>query len=437
MRVSFHYLRGMRGALVACALLLFLSGLAQTWRSVPIGLQLPDQYYPNGGPSLTNGTMTGRGTGFWSAAVFLSPSSGSWCWMRYTESEWAEVIPAGNPCGTNSYMPVDERTMFYLQTQQGITTAHVVTMVGDQAEHSTLEMVVSPYASYRLQPLDAENCMALVRYSTSASPGRIVLMKLTPAGYVGPMEVVPTYGDIQDMAFRNEQVGVVALTVDNGPQEIWATQDGGISWLPVWSNATARIRSAHWLDGETLWLIGDEGLVLSTQDLGSNWTTIEPPMVHDLRAIAAYSADSVWLGDDQGHIHATGDGGATWTSHAFVSGSSVFRIHAFEGVVYAYTSLPSPSGGLHQVLYKWEKEIPVVVLGEGWWLPTPHGIELVFEEGEDLHEFRLFDVSGREVRALPHGLSVSMQHLPAGIYMARLRTDQREASAKLFWKGRP
>ncbi|WP_326538111.1 DUF6519 domain-containing protein [Pseudorhodoferax sp.] len=106
-----------------------------------------------------------------------------------------------------------------------------------------------------------------------------------------------------------------------------ASTDGGASWSlrPV---ATTRHLRAIARAGNTGWAVGDGGTVLRTNNAGTDWVAQDAGSLHNLRGVAVFDAQHAWAVGDGGLVLRTVDGGATWTRHA----SGVERLH---GVAFA------------------------------------------------------------------------------------------------------
>lgn len=103
--------------------------------------------------------------------------------------------------------------------------------------------------------------------------------------------------------------------------------DGGASWglrvVPTTRHLRAIARS-----GNTGWAVGDGGTVLRTNNAGTDWVAQDAASVQTLRAVAVFDAQHAWAVGDGGLVLRTVDGGASWTPHA----SGVDRLY---GVAFA------------------------------------------------------------------------------------------------------
>lgn len=103
--------------------------------------------------------------------------------------------------------------------------------------------------------------------------------------------------------------------------------DGGASW-GLRAVPTTRHLRAIGRAGNTGWAVGDGGSVLRTNNGGTDWVAQNAGSVQTLRAVAVFDAQHAWAVGDGGLVLRTVDGGANWTRHA----SGVERLY---GVAFA------------------------------------------------------------------------------------------------------
>ncbi len=97
---------------------------------------------------------------------------------------------------------------------------------------------------------------------------------------------------------------------DNGPVDGGSTS----SWAVVEPLLEGNhFRSVVFVDENTGWLVGKEGIVLKTQDGGVNWMLERTNSVSDLWDIQFFDADTGWLVGEEGTIQRTMNGGRSWS----------------------------------------------------------------------------------------------------------------------------
>jgi photosystem II stability/assembly factor-like uncharacterized protein len=112
--------------------------------------------------------------------------------------------------------------------------------------------------------------------------------------------------------FLDAERGFVA-----GSDQVLATRNGGARWtllqegLPVFLES-ASIRDLIFVNPDTGFLVGDEGLLCKTIDGGVTWVTLETGTRTWLRSISFVDVDVGYVAGAQGLLLATRDGGATW-----------------------------------------------------------------------------------------------------------------------------
>jgi photosystem II stability/assembly factor-like uncharacterized protein len=95
--------------------------------------------------------------------------------------------------------------------------------------------------------------------------------------------------------------------------KIFGTVDGGQSWNTQYSNNNAyTIWSIFPLDHQTVYAVGDYGLILKSSD-GSNWQQQSAPTANFLFGVSFYNNSLGWICGDSGTILKTTNGGSIWS----------------------------------------------------------------------------------------------------------------------------
>lgn len=130
-----------------------------------------------------------------------------------------------------------------------------------------------------------------------------------------------------DIHFVDELHGwLVASYIDNTTYQtvpkIYYSSDGGGSWrsqsIPV---STGDLEAVTFVDANTGWLVGDNGVILHTINGGAVWSQQESGVTSSLDAVQFVSPTTGWIVSPILH---TTDGGETWTSQTTEPGCSGF-----------------------------------------------------------------------------------------------------------------
>ena len=89
------------------------------------------------------------------------------------------------------------------------------------------------------------------------------------------------------------------------------SEDGGKTWRPQMSFASAALVSGSAPSAEVCWIAGKGGTVLRTTD-GEHWERLAPPTKDDVVQITAWNAMSATFRTAKGERFSTNDGGQTW-----------------------------------------------------------------------------------------------------------------------------
>lgn len=119
--------------------------------------------------------------------------------------------------------------------------------------------------------------------------------------------------------------GMVALAVHaQDANSVWiAGEDGvllvssnaGASWTLADTGSTRHLRAIA-RAANTGWAVGDGGSILRSNDAGASWTAQDGGVLSTLRGVAVLNAQRAWAVGDGGLVLRTVNGGAAWTRHA-------------------------------------------------------------------------------------------------------------------------
>jgi photosystem II stability/assembly factor-like uncharacterized protein len=72
------------------------------------------------------------------------------------------------------------------------------------------------------------------------------------------------------------------------------TTDGGVVWRLLTTGTNIGLGGMSFVDSQTGWVCGDEGTILKTTDGGNTWTPQSSGTVQELRSIYFVDADTGW-----------------------------------------------------------------------------------------------------------------------------------------------
>ncbi len=160
------------------------------------------------------------------------------------------------------------------------------------------------------------------------------------------LEVGEVSGTTPYMSFPSVSVGYVTGTYGGTP--LVKTVDGGVSWTAIDPGASAAFfRDVFFIDEDTGWLGGIDGVVLSTTDGGDNWTEHNVGVTEDVTQIYFEDANRGWAIAGR-HLLKTSNGGASWTNLNPFGQPNFVRFEIAENSVIWASAI---SGLDNQVLY--------------------------------------------------------------------------------------
>ncbi|NOX86696.1 MAG: T9SS type A sorting domain-containing protein, partial [Chlorobi bacterium] len=114
------------------------------------------------------------------------------------------------------------------------------------------------------------------------------------------------YNYWMDLVFLDPGKGFAA-----GSQGIWETTDGGDNWQAAFSPGPD-MNSIYFIDEQTGWAVGDEGLICKTTDGGDTWVIKDTLLNSPLYDIRFINKQTGYLISDGYGVFRTSDGGENW-----------------------------------------------------------------------------------------------------------------------------
>ena len=103
--------------------------------------------------------------------------------------------------------------------------------------------------------------------------------------------------------------------------------DGGASWTAQSSPTSNFLFGIYFSDAATGWICGDYGVVLKTTNGGTTWNTRSTPTSSRMYDIVFADGVNGWAVGQNGTILHSGDGGESWSSQASGTSSRLYGIH--------------------------------------------------------------------------------------------------------------
>ena len=140
----------------------------------------------------------------------------------------------------------------------------------------------------------------------SGGYNRPIVMKTIDGGNTWNPIFNEKFGQIQ---FLNNQVGY-ANRIGYANRKIFKTTDGGNNWNSIFE-ITEGIRSFHFVNENTGYIIGDNALFYRTTDGGVSWQKLLIPYEY-YKIVRFHSKNIGYIVDEEGRIYKTTDGGRNW-----------------------------------------------------------------------------------------------------------------------------
>ena len=103
------------------------------------------------------------------------------------------------------------------------------------------------------------------------------------------------------------------------------TTDGGLTWHSQQSGVYHPLRAVQFVDNQTGWIVGENGVILHTKNGGEKWKRQSVSTYNNLFDLHFVSAQEGWIIGDFGTVLYTQDGGETWLDRSEGIGDNSLR----------------------------------------------------------------------------------------------------------------
>ncbi len=146
--------------------------------------------------------------------------------------------------------------------------------------------------------------------------------------YMEPVSTGST-DDMRDICFVDPNVGWVASGKANpfsGPS-LYKTTNGGIHWIPIDLPLDNTLFGVDFINENTGWAVGSEGMIYKTTDGGSSWSVHITNNQTWLNDVFFINESIGWVVGATGAIYKTTDAGNTWISKTSGTNSALWAIY--------------------------------------------------------------------------------------------------------------
>jgi photosystem II stability/assembly factor-like uncharacterized protein len=141
-----------------------------------------------------------------------------------------------------------------------------------------------------------------------------IVIKTTNSGKNWTVQnLMQGYASFESVHFSDEYNGWIVGYGNTYNPLIFRTFDGGITWNPVSSITSTRLHDVFFMDVNTGWILGHNGVIIKTTDGGNNWFSLNSSTGSTLYSIYFVNNNVGWAVGGDGIIINTTDGGNNWT----------------------------------------------------------------------------------------------------------------------------
>lgn len=193
---------------------------------------------------------------------------------------------------------------------------------------------------------------------------------------------------LNDVDVVGDQAWIVG-TINNAAVVLHSNGQG--AWQQIWRGSDQQYLTAvDFIDANTGWTVGADGLILHTTDGGHTWRVQQSPSEGNLEAVAFTDTRSGYAVGQGGVIFYTSDGGSTWSKQNSSTQANLLNVVAVNSntawaVGQRGTMLYTDDAGRHwhQRDFSTQADIYAVALkGNQVWIATSAGSVLRSPPGE-------------------------------------------------------
>ncbi len=267
----------------------------QIWKTEDSGMSWTEQFYPIPPPSINRQLVTidmaNEMNGVIALANYSAPTSiAAFLITNDGGLTWEEKIPGSY--FASSAMMTDDGQVFAATTYNGVFYSSdwgdsFVELSVNGIDLSTFKYLGNnKVVAMGLEGLPPFNAVRTISFSDNS--GQSWTQNFLPDAYYRA----------SGFHFFNLNEGFLCGGLHEG--FIIKTEDGGQSWQEIPYNDERRPTRIHFVDEQTGWVVGKDGLVLSTTDGGNTWLTENCGYRNNLVSISALDSENCWLGSGHG-----------------------------------------------------------------------------------------------------------------------------------------
>ena len=162
-------------------------------------------------------------------------------------------------------------------------------------------------------------------------------LSIQPADSEAKVIKLSTEADFHSVFVVNRQFGFAVGDLENSVSRqgsIFATGDGGQTWLEQKPNVKAELRAVNCLDYLNCWVVGEGGTILRSSNGGVKWNLSKVKQKETLLAVDFVNDRVGWTVGSNGLVLKTIDGGVTWNEEKTLLGSEKSTFSAWRGIVF-------------------------------------------------------------------------------------------------------
>ncbi|MBD3236700.1 MAG: T9SS type A sorting domain-containing protein [Candidatus Eisenbacteria bacterium] len=178
------------------------------------------------------------------------------------------------------------------------------------------DMTVAGDFAYLADPTSTSGAVVVLHIADPLAP--VELSTFHPPGDVSDLMAVDSLLYISD--------GDAGLRIVEN--HLFSVPGGGVGWQEQESGTGENLRRVHFVDAQTGWIVGDNGIVLRTLDGGEEWLPLESGTSEDLFGVYFVDANAGWICGREGVLRKTTDGGQSWDPQT-ISSDTQLRSIAF------------------------------------------------------------------------------------------------------------